>query len=108
MKDKRSGFTRAGRNIFAAIGVNHADEYLLKADIAVIIGRLIRSHGLTQTAAAVRLGLAQPDVSRILRGQLSGYSLERLLAVVRALGHDIEIRVKPAKSKAPGRIRMSA
>jgi predicted XRE-type DNA-binding protein len=73
-----------------------------------LIGRLINGHGLTQTAAAVKLGIAQPDVSNILRGRLSGYSLERLLTLVRDLGTDVEIKFKPARSAKAGRILMSA
>ena len=108
MKNNTARFTRGNDNIFADIGVDHADEFLLKADIAVIIGRLIKDRGLTQKEAAARLGLAQPDISRILRGELGGYSLERLLGALRALGSDIEIRVKPARGARAGRIRMQA
>ena len=105
---ERTKFTRSSGNIFADLGVDNPDEHLLKADVAVLIGRLINRCGLTQTATALKLGIAQPDVSRILRGQLNGYSLEKLLAIVRGLGNDIEIKVKPARNREAGRIRMSA
>jgi hypothetical protein len=47
------------------------------------------------------LGLAQPDVSKILRGSLEGFSLVRLLICLRALGSDIEIKVKRPPVKQP-------
>jgi predicted XRE-type DNA-binding protein len=104
----QSRFTRSSGNVFADIGLRNAEEHRIRADIAALIGRLINHHNLTQNAAAVKLGIAQPDVSRILRGQLSGYSLEKLLTLVRALGNDVEIKVKPAKNARAGRILMSA
>ena len=107
-KENRTRFTRSSGNVFADIGLPNAEEHRLKADVAAYIGKLINKHGLTQTAAAVKLGVAQPDISRILRGQLSGYSLERLLAIVRDLGNDVEIKVKPARGHAHGRILMRA
>jgi len=71
MKDRRIKVTRSSGNVFADIGLPKPEEHLLKAEIAVVISRLINRLGLTQTAAAVRLnglGVAQGDVSRILRG----------------------------------------
>jgi predicted XRE-type DNA-binding protein len=45
--------------------------------------------------------LAQPDVSRLHRGRLTGFSLGRLLGFVRALGGDvkIDIRLKTAEDR---------
>jgi predicted XRE-type DNA-binding protein len=106
MKDKSTRVTRSSGNVFADLGLPNSDEHKIKADVAMLIGRLINRLDLTQTAAALKLGIAQPDVSRILRGQLSGYSLERLLSFVRALGNDIEIKVKPTANKATGRLLM--
>lgn len=106
MSDNKA--TRSSGNVFADLGLANPDEHKLKADVAVLIGELVNKLGLTQTAVALKLGIAQPDVSRILRGQLSGYSLEKLFAIVRALGQDVEIKVKPAKNREHGRLLMMA
>ncbi|WP_424631667.1 XRE family transcriptional regulator [Bradyrhizobium sp. SYSU BS000235] len=42
--------------------------------------------------------MKQPDVSKLLRGRFEGFSLERLLCFVRALGSDVEIKIKPGNS----------
>jgi predicted XRE-type DNA-binding protein len=86
--------TRGGGNIFADLGLPNADEHLLKARVVIFIGKRIEQLGLTQQAAAKRMGVKQPDVSNILRGRFEGFSLERLLGFVRALGSDVEIKVK--------------
>jgi predicted XRE-type DNA-binding protein len=46
---------------------------------------------LTQSAAARRLGVEQPDVSKMLRGHFRQFSVERLMRFLVALGHDVEI-----------------
>jgi predicted XRE-type DNA-binding protein len=86
--------TRSAGNVFADLGLANADDRLLKARVAMAINRIITDEGLTQTAAAERMGIAQPDVSRILKGRLNGFSLERLLDFFTALGGDVEIKLK--------------
>jgi predicted XRE-type DNA-binding protein len=85
---------RGSGNIFADLGLPNADEHMLKARVVMFIGQRIEQLELTQQAAAKRMGVSQPDVSNILRGRFEGFSLERLLGFVRALGSDVEIKVK--------------
>jgi hypothetical protein len=46
---------------------------------AFLIGKTINKYGLSQRAAAVKLGVAQPDVSRILNGLVDRFTLEKLV-----------------------------
>jgi predicted XRE-type DNA-binding protein len=66
----------------------------------VRIDRIIRKRKLTQAAAAELMGIDQPKVSAMLAGQFRGYSVERLMRFLVALGHDVEIVVKPKKRGA--------
>jgi predicted XRE-type DNA-binding protein len=86
--------TRSSGNIFADIGLPKAPEHEIKARVVLSLHRRIAALGLTQTAAAGRIGIAQPDLSKILRGNFSGFSLERLLGAVTKLGDDVEIKIK--------------
>ena len=70
---------RGGGNVFADLGLPDADTHLLKAELVGRIDAIVRRRGLTQTEAGRVLGLSQPDVSRLLRGDFREYSLERLL-----------------------------
>ena len=93
-------------NIFADLGLPDADELLLKAQIVVALRRLITARKLTQTEAAKRIGIGQPDLSNVLRGRFRGYSTERLMRMLTTFDQDIEITVRPRrrKSKDGGRI----
>ena len=84
-------------NVFADLGLADADEHLIKAGLVVKIDRIIRQRHLTQAAAAQLIGIDQPKVSAMLAGQFRGYSVERLMRFLVALGHDVEIVVKPRK-----------
>jgi predicted XRE-type DNA-binding protein len=84
-------------NVFADLGVLDADEHLIKAGLVVRIDRIIRQRKLTQAAAAQLMGVDQPKVSAMLAGQFRGYSVERLMRFLVALGQDVEIVVKPKK-----------
>src|SRR6266446_5925380 len=87
-------------NVFTDLGFQDAEERLLKAKLATKIAQLIEKKGWTQAQTAERMALDQPKVSRLLRGQLSGFSADRLFAVLNRLGHSVEVRIS-AKERAP-------
>ena len=87
-------------NVFADLGSQDAEERLLKAKLATKIAQLIEKKGWTQAQTAQRTALDQPKVSRLLRGQLSGFSADRLFAVLNRLGHSVEVRIS-AKERSP-------
>ncbi|WP_022722720.1 helix-turn-helix domain-containing protein [Rhodopseudomonas sp. B29] len=105
---KKSKITRGSGNVFADLGLDLPEEHLVKARLVILIAKMIEAEGLTQAQAATKIGLRQPDVSKLLRGKFEGFSLERLLNFVRAFGSDVEIKVKPSRSKQEGRILVSA
>ena len=77
--------------------------HALKAKLVRRIGELIAENGLTQVEAAARMGLSQPDVSKMLRGQFRPLSLERLLRCLMALGQRVMVEVGQAPRKRPSR-----
>ena len=95
-------------NVFADLGRPGADAHLLKAELVSRIDALVRRRGMTQAAAGRLLGLAQPDVSRLLRGDFREYSLERLFRLLNALGRDVDIVIHAPRSGATGRLRIAA
>ena len=100
--------TPGSGNVFSDLGLPDAEERLAKAALAVRIGEAIQSLRLTQAQAARRLGVDQPKISRLLRGQLAGFSTERLLHFLTLLGRDIEIVISHApSSRHVGRVRVA-
>ena len=59
----------------------------------------MRALGLTQQAAAKRMGISQAKVSGMMRGDFTNLSERKLMDCLTRLGYDIEIKVRPAKSE---------
>jgi predicted XRE-type DNA-binding protein len=96
-------------NVFADLGLPDADAHLLKAQLVSRIDGIIRRRKLTQAKAAELLGLSQPDISRLLRGHLRDFSLERLLRLLMALDRDVEIVIKrKPRSRARSQLHITA
>lgn len=96
-------------SVFADLGFPDAEERDTKARLAVAINRLLESRRLTQAAAAAALGVSQPKVSALKHYKLEGFSVERLMTFLTALGSDIVIRIRaPKKARSTGRIMVEA
>ncbi len=95
------------RNVWLQLGLPDAEEHFLKAELVLRLDRTIRALGLTQRAAARRIGATQPELSKILRGKFSEASLERLMRFLSALGHRIEIKIGARNTRKPGDVVVS-
>jgi predicted XRE-type DNA-binding protein len=101
-------FTPSSGNVFADLNLPQADDLLAKAELAAKIVAEIQRRRLTQSQAAAVLGIDQPKVSALKQGRLSGFSIERLIRFLLALGLDVEITAKGrAKSKSVARLRVA-
>ncbi len=80
-------------NIYADMGVPNPDLAQAKALLALEIDQVIRDRKLTQTQAAVVMGIKQPRVSKIVRGRLSEIGIEALMEYLRKLGSTVELTI---------------
>ena len=94
-------YTVSSGNVFADLGLPNPEEALAKAELAHKITLVIRKRGLTQVQAAALLNLDQPKISALIRGRLSGFSMDRLLRLLLLLGQDIKITVQPCPRSRP-------
>mgnify|MGYP002713225044 CR=1 FL=1 len=85
---------KSSGSVFADLELAEVQELETKAQLAHRIGEIIHGRHLTQTEAAEVLGATQPIVSKLMNGQLSGFSLERLVRFLNALDRDVEIVVR--------------
>lgn len=84
-------------NVFADLGLADAEKLKIKSGLVLEITRAIRKLGLTQEEAGRRMGIPQPKVSAMLRGDFSNLSERKLMDCLNNLGYDIEIKVKPTR-----------
>jgi predicted XRE-type DNA-binding protein len=98
---------KSSGNVFEDLGISDAPEILAKAELANRICSIISQRGLTQIQAARILDVDQPKISALMRGELKGFSTDRLFRFLNALGRDIDIVIKPKpSSRSEARIRV--
>ena len=83
-------------NVFADLGLADAEKLKIKSGLVIEITRAVRRLGLTQEEAGRRMGIAQPKVSAMMRGDFANLSERKLMECLNRLGYDIEIKVRPA------------
>ena len=95
-------------NLYADLGYPDSESMLVKAQLVAKIAEIVQRRALTQTRAAEILGLTQPKVSALLKGQFRGISEHRLLECLTRLGRDVHIVIKPTpRSRSNGRMTLS-
>lgn len=90
---------RGSGNVFADLSLADAEKLKIKTGLVIEIRKAMRSRGLIQQEAAKRMGITQPKVSDMMRGDFSNLSERKLMDCLTRLGYDIEIKVLPAKSE---------
>ena len=86
--------TRGPVNVFADLGYPDAAERHVHLRLAYTLNQLLDQRKLTQAEAARVLGVTLPKLSALRRYKLAGFSLDRLMMQLTALGADIEIVIK--------------
>jgi predicted XRE-type DNA-binding protein len=90
-------YMKGANSVYVDLGRADAAEMLLKAELVTKINDIIKRRRLTQAAAAEILGIPQPKLSKMLRGEFRRISEDRMMRCLVALGHDVRILVKPAR-----------
>lgn len=89
-----SQVTRGSKNVFEDLGFQDAKDHFVKAELVSELKQIIDREGWTQARAAKVMGMAQPDVSRLLKGQFANYSIDRLMRFLHAAGCKVDITIK--------------
>jgi predicted XRE-type DNA-binding protein len=106
--EKRVSHERGSTNVYADLGYKSAEEMLVKAQLVTAIAEILTERGYTQTKAAELLGIPQPKLSKMLRGQFRGFSERKLMDCLTMLGRDIDIVVRSTpKRKGQGAVSVS-
>lgn len=90
---------RSSGNVFADLGLPDAEKLRIKTGLVIEIRKAMDARGLTQQEAAKRMGVTQPKVSDMMRGDFANLSERKLMDCLTRLGYDIEIKVKPSKAE---------
>jgi predicted XRE-type DNA-binding protein len=90
---------RGSGNVFADLGLVDAEKLKIKTSLVIEIRKAMKARSLTQQEAAKLMGITQPKVSDMTRGDFTNLSERKLMDCLTRLGYDIEIKVRPARAK---------
>ncbi len=99
---------KEGMNVYADLNFKAAGEMLVKAQLVVKIAQILREREWSQQQAAKVLGLTQPKLSKMLRGQFRGISEMKMMDCLVRLGHTVKIVVGPEGKAAEERVEVVA
>ncbi len=96
----------ASGSVYVDLGYKNFAEMETKANLVIEISKIIKKKKLTQADAAEMFGISQPKLSELLRGRFRGYSVERLIYFLNALGKDVDIIVKSKPRNRKARVNV--
>lgn len=99
-KSTASSHTTSSGNVFRDLRLPKPDDEFTKSSLLFEIGEAIKSRGLRQVEAAKLLGIPQPQVSNLLRGRTTGFSVQRLSLLLARLGKGVTIVVSDEPHRA--------
>ena len=89
--------TQGRENVFEDIGFEREEAASLKvrADLMLDLRKYIETRGWTQRQAATFFGESQPRISNLMKGEISRFSVDKLINMLTRAGMQVEIYVKP-------------
>jgi len=87
--------TKGSGNVYRDIGFSEEEsqDLLIRSKLMLELKRRIEQLGLTQVKTAGRLQVTQPRVSNLIRGKISVFSTETLIAMLAKLGGRVNVSV---------------
>jgi predicted XRE-type DNA-binding protein len=107
-KRSKTAIVASSGNVFHDLQLPDAEEKHTKVRLAVTINQIIEHGNLSQAAASEMLKVNQPKISALANYRLDGFSVERLMNFLNALGRDVDIVIRKAPGKRAPKIRVTA
>jgi predicted XRE-type DNA-binding protein len=100
IKKSRVEFEDSSGNVFADIGLPHAEDMLAKAKIVHRLEEAIRGRKLTRRKAAAMLDVPEDQLDDLLGGDLELFSIDSIFRFLNALDQDVEIVIRAKRKGA--------
>ncbi|MDJ0675350.1 MAG: XRE family transcriptional regulator [Calothrix sp. MO_167.B42] len=92
---QESVFEQSSGNVFADLGLSDADELFTRGKIGIQVLRLLKQRNLKQREVSELLGIPQPEVSHLMRGEFQRFSEGKLLIFLKRLDTEITLHIRP-------------
>lgn len=92
----KTNITQGSDNVFEDVGFEpkEAANLKIRADLLIDLREYIRSRGWTQAQAAAFFGETQPRISNLLKGEISRFSIDKLISMLARAGIRVCLQTK--------------
>jgi len=94
-------FEESSGNIFADLGLSDAEELHARAQVGYYVFKILKEKDLKQREIAALLGISQPDVSHLMNGQFSRFTIDKLLDFLKRLNQKTTIQISLRREGEP-------
>ncbi len=93
----KGDFKESSGNVFADMGLEDADELMIRAQLGHAVRMLLEQKKCKQREISELLGIDQAEVSKIMNGKYHLFSEGRLLGFLNRLDRKVTMRITPRK-----------
>ena len=86
---------QSSRNVFADMGLEDADELMIRAQLGQAVRKILQEKALEQREIAQLLGIDQAEVSKLMNGKYHLFSEARLLGFLGRLDLRVTVHIEP-------------
>lgn len=89
-------WVKSSGNVFEDLGFDSAEAEVLKvkAQLKMELEKELIRRKLSQTAAAKLAGVDRPMLNKVMRGKLTGVTIDRMVQMHSRLGKSVDVKVK--------------
>jgi predicted XRE-type DNA-binding protein len=95
-EDKERQILRGSDNVFEDLGfaAEEAANLKVRADLMLDLRRYIQARRWTQAEAASFFGETQPRISNLMKGEISRFSVDKLINMLARAGIEVRVETK--------------
>ncbi|MSO19409.1 MAG: XRE family transcriptional regulator [Acidobacteria bacterium] len=94
-------FEKSSGNVFADLGLPDASELFARAQLGFNISKILAARKLKQREIGSILEIKQPEVSHLMNGHYSRFTMDKLLEFLKRLDQKVTIQIRPHRPGEP-------
>jgi len=91
-------FEESSGNVFADLGLEEAEELFTRGKIGIQVIRLLKQRNLKQREISDILGIPQPEVFHLMKGEFQRFSEGKLLTFLKRLDTEVTLHLRPRQA----------
>ena len=91
----KDGFVKSSGNVFEDMGLEDADELIIRAQLGRAVRSILEEKGGKQRELAALLGIDQAEISKLMNGKYHLFSEGRLVGFLNRLDRKVTVHIEP-------------